>query len=214
LPQSFYFLYAFVKIKKHLNGDLFFSIPSGNFGNLIAGLYAWKFGMPVNGVIAAMNANNAFGDFIKGKRFVPHPVKNTNSPALDVSKPSNYERFSSFYDEAPAVMRNLVFPAAVGDDETLNAMEKFHKRYGIVLDPHAAVAYAAADRLSSGFEPASHVVILATGHPAKEAAIVLRATDQAIEVPKRLSMLQISADPLAIIEPNLEALETAIASCF
>jgi threonine synthase len=214
LPQSFYFLYAFVKTKKYLNGDLLFSVPSGNFGNLIAGLYAWKFGMPVNGFIAAMNANNAFEDYIKGQRFVPQPVKNTNSPALDVSKPSNYERLASFYDEAPVVMRNMVFPAMVNDEETLNAMEQFRKRYGIIIDPHAAVAYAAAERRSSKFEPGSHVVILATGHPAKEAATVLQATGQTIEIPRRLSMLQKDAVPLAVIEPNLDALETAIASCF
>jgi threonine synthase len=214
LPQSFYFLYAFGKIKKFLNGDLLFSVPSGNFGNLIAGLYAWKFGMPVNGFIAAMNANNAFGDFIKGQRFVPRPAETTNSPELDVGQPSNYERLASFYDEAPAVMRNMVFPAAVNNDETVKALEQFWKRYGILLDPHAAVAYAAAERVLSVFDPGSHVVILATGHPAKKAATVIEATGQPIEIPRRLSMLRKKADPLAVIKPNLDALETAIVSCF
>ncbi|MDR2742657.1 MAG: threonine synthase [Treponema sp.] len=214
LPQSFYFLYAFVKIKKYLNGDLLFSVPSGNFGNLIAGLYAWKFGMPVNGFIAAMNANNAFGDFIKGRQFIPRPAKVTNSPALDVGHPSNYERLASFYAEAPAVMRNMVFPAAVDNDETLKALEQFWKRYGIILDPHAAVAYAAAKRLSSSFEPSSHVVILATGHPAKKAVTVTQAAGQTVEIPQRLSMLREKSDPLGVIKPNLDALETAIASCF
>ncbi|MDR0759608.1 MAG: threonine synthase [Treponema sp.] len=214
LPQSFYFLYAFVKIKKYLKGDLLFSVPSGNFGNLIAGLYAWKFGMPVNGVIAAMNANNAFGDFIKGRKFIPQPVKVTNSPALDVGYPSNYERMVSFYDEAPSVMRNMVFPAAVDNDETLKALERFWKRYGIILDPHAAVAYAAAERVSSAFDPGSHVVIIATGHPAKKAATVMQATGQTLDLPQRLSMLREKSDPLAVIKPSLDALETAIASCF
>ncbi|MDR2070230.1 MAG: threonine synthase [Treponema sp.] len=214
LPQSFYFLYAFIKIKKYLNGDLLFSVPSGNFGNLIAGLYAWKFGMPVNGFIAAMNANNAFGDFIKGQQFMPHPVKTTNSPALDVGHPSNYERLASFYEEAPAVMRNMVFPAAIDNDETLKALELFWKRYGIILDPHAAVAYEAAQRVSSAFDPDSHVVIIATGHPAKEAATVRQAIGQTIDLPQRLAMLREKADPLAVIKPNLDALEAAIASCF
>jgi threonine synthase len=214
LPQSFYYLYAFVKTKKYLNGDLFFSVPSGNFGNLIAGLYAWKFGMPVNGFIAAMNANNAFGDFITGRQFTPRPVQITNSPALDVGKPSNYERLASFYGEAPAVMRNMVFPATVSDEETLNAIERFRKRYGIILDPHSAIAYAAAEQLSPNFEPSTHVVILATGHPAKTASTVTRATGQTIEIPRRLSMLHKKADPLALIDPNLDALETAITSCF
>ncbi|MDR0376786.1 MAG: threonine synthase, partial [Spirochaetaceae bacterium] len=213
LPQAFYFLYAFIKVKKYLNGELLFSVPSGNFGNLIAGLYAWKFGMPVNGFIAAMNANNSCGDFIKGRQFTPRPVKATNSPALDVSRPSNYERLAAFYAEAPAVMRNMVFPASVDNNETLRAMERFWKRYGIIIDPHAAVAYAAAERVSSSFEPGSHVIIVATGHPAKKAATVMQATGQTVEIPRRLSLLREKALPLAVIKPSLEALETAIVSC-
>lgn len=84
LPQSFYYLYAFTKIKKQLKGDLVFSVPCGNFGNLIAGLYAWRFGLPVNSFIAAMNRNNTFCDFINGKGFslrIPVP---TASPALEI----------------------------------------------------------------------------------------------------------------------------------
>jgi threonine synthase len=170
--------------------------------------------MPVNGFIAAMNANNAFGDFLKGQPFIPRPAKATNSPALDVGQPSNYERLASFYAESPAVMRNMVFPAAIDDNETLKALEQFWKRYGIILDPHAAVAYAAAERLSPSFEPGSHIVILATGHPAKQAVAAAQATGQTIEIPRRLSMLREKSDPLAAIKPNLDALETAIASCF
>ncbi|MCA1949398.1 MAG: threonine synthase, partial [Treponema sp.] len=102
LPQAFYFLYAFIKIKKELHGDLLFSVPSGNFGNLIAGLYAWKFGLPANGFIAAMNANDTFGDFFRGQSFVPHTPIRTLSRSMDVGNPSNYERLAAFYNEAPA----------------------------------------------------------------------------------------------------------------
>jgi threonine synthase len=214
LPQAFYFLYGFIKVKKYLQGDLIFSVPSGNFGNLIAGLYAWKFGMPVNGFIAAMNSNNAFGDFIRGRPFIPHPLVNTNSPAMDVSIPANYERLASFYEEAPAVMRNMVYPSAVDDQTTLEAMEHAWKRHKLLLDPHGAVALAAAERLFESFEGSSHVVILATGHPAKEAETVARATGQTIKIPQHLNMLRKRADPIALIEPQLDALEGAIASCF
>jgi threonine synthase len=213
LPQAFYYLYAFIKIKKYISGDLIFSVPSGNFGNLISGLYAWKFGMPVHGFIAAMNANNAFGDYIRGKRFVPHPPIATNSPALDVSIPANYERLASFLGEAPAVMRNMVYPGAVDDEETLKAMEQAWKRYQVLIDPHGAVALAAAERLFDSFEVSSHVVILATGHPAKEAETVVQATGQIVKMPPRLNVLQKKADPVALIEPQLAALEGAIASC-
>jgi threonine synthase len=215
LPQTFYYLYAFIKIKKYLRGDLVFSVPAGNFGNLIAGLYAWKFGMPVNGFIAAMNANNAFGDYIQGKKFSPRPLINTNSPSLDVSIPSNYERLQSFYEEAPAVMRNMVYPAAIDDETTFKTMEQAWKKYGILLDPHSAVAFAAAEQLraSREFDDHVHTVILATAHPAKEASLVTKATGQTVEIPRRLRMLRKQIDPIALIDPQLDALEGAIASC-
>lgn len=214
IPQAFYYLYAFTKVKKNLIGDLYFSVPSGNFGNFIAGLYAWKFGMPVNGFIAAMNANNAFGDFIEGKAFVPHPLIFTKSPALDVTVPSNYARLASFYDEAPAVMRNMVYPASVTDAVTLSAMEEAYKKYGVFLDPHGAVAFAAAQETAPRLDQAGHFVILATGHPAREPAIVKEATGQTIKVPYNLEQLHQRCDPIALIDPHLDALEGAIASCF
>jgi threonine synthase len=216
LPQSFYYLYAFVKIKKYLRGDLVFSVPSGNFGNLIAGLYAWKFGMPVNGFIAAMNINDPFGDFIRGKGFKARPPVPTNSPSLDVGLPSNYDRLISFYQEAPAVMRNMVYPDSIDDETTLKTMEGAWRRYGILLDPHGAVAFAAAERLRASGEFGGHVhtVVLATGHPAKQAALVAGATGQEIAMPPRFAKLQKPVEPIALIDPQLEALEGAIASCF
>jgi threonine synthase len=216
LPQCFYYIYAFVKIKNSLRGDLVFSVPCGNFGNLIAGLYAWKFGMPVKAYIAAMNVNDAFGDYIRGKRFVPRPVVPTNSPSLDVGLPSNYKRLAAFYEESPAVMRNMVYPASIGDDRTMAAIGRAWKKYGVLLDPHSAVAFAAAEDLVSSQEFAGHVhtVVLATGHPAKRAGVVSQAIGEDIEIPPRLAQLQRQVDPIAIIKPDLEALEGAIASCF
>ena len=215
LPQTFYFLYAFVRIKRYLKGDLVFSVPSGNFGNLMAGLYAWKFGMPVNGFIAAMNANNAFGEFIRGNRFAPRPPIATNSPALDVSVPANYERLHSFYEEAPAVMRNMVYPASINDDLTLKTMEGVWKKYHTLIDPYTAVAFAAAEALSASHKWSDHVhtVVLSTGHPAKMGDLILKATGKKIPMPETLALLQKKVNPMAVIDPQLEALEGAIVSC-
>jgi threonine synthase len=215
LPQAFYYLYAFIKAKQRLSGDFFFSVPSGNFGNIISGLYAWKFGMPVNGFIAAMNANNAFGDFIRGGVFEPRPLIATNSPALDVSIPSNYERLAAFYSEAPLVMKNMVFPAAVDDTATAAAMKEAWDTYGILLDPHSAVAFAAARNfIGTEDHEYAHTIVLATGHPAKEAELVEKATGQRASLPEKLHILNRKSEPVAVIAPQLEALEGAIASCF
>ncbi|MDR3275648.1 MAG: threonine synthase [Treponema sp.] len=213
LPQAFYYLYAFIKLKKSLVGDLVFSVPSGNFGNLIAGLYAWKFGMPVNGFIAAMNANNALGDYIRGREFVPREVIPTNSPALDMGCPSNFERLDSFYRESPSVMRNLVFPESVDDSATLETMEQVWKRYGVLLDPAGAVAFAAARRRTPCLEGGAHVVVLCPSHPARNPGLAARITGKAPEMPPRLMALRDPFEPIARIDPDLEALEGAIASC-
>ena len=216
LPQTFYYLYAFIKIKKLLSGGLAFSVPCGNFGNLIAGLYAWKFGMPVNGFIAAMNANNALGNFISGKPFSPGPLVNTNSSALDVSIPSNISRLESFYREAPAVMRNMVYPASIDNEQTLRTMEHVWKKYGQHIDPHTAVAFAAAKQTAANHHWKGHIhtVVLATGHYAKHADMVRKVTGQTVTVPTAFRSLQKKVDPIALISPQLDAFENAIASCY
>lgn len=213
LPQTFYFLYAFVKLKKELTGDLFFSVPSGNFGNLIAGLYAWKFGMPVNGFIAAMNANDSFGDFLRGKGFSPHNPVQTVSHSMDVGNPSNYERLAAFYAEAPAVMRNMVFPEKVDDAATLASMERAWKRYGLMLDPHSSVGFAAAERAIAGDLEDGHVVVVSTGHPAKHTELIRKTLGRDPETSAALDALRKETQPVATIAPRLDALEAAIAGC-
>ncbi|MCL2442584.1 MAG: threonine synthase [Treponema sp.] len=215
-PQIFCYLYAFTQVKNRLSGDLIFSVPCGNFGNLIAGLYSWKFGMPVNGFIAAMNANNAIGDYIYGKPFLPRPVIHTNSPALDVSVPINYERLAFFYNEAPAVMRNMVYPASINDNLTLETMEYVYKKYNAYIDPHTAVAFAAAQNISAREKWNGNIntIILATGHPARSANLAEKAAGKAIKIPQSLQILQKKCDPVAIIPPQLDVFENTIASCF
>ena len=209
LPQAFYYLYAFIKIKKHISGGLAFSIPCGNFGNFISGLYAWKFGMPVNSFIAAMNSNNALGDFIKGGAFTPRPLIRTNSPALDVSIPLNYSRLESFYREAPAVMRNMVYPAVVDDELTLRTMERVWKKYRLHIDSHTAVAFAAAEQTGAELDWKGnvHTVVLATGHHAREAELIRKVTGETVaEMPS----LQQKIEPVAVISPNLDAFKEII----
>lgn len=213
LPQAFYYLYAFIKLKKNIADDLVFSVPCGNFGNLIAGLYAWKFGLPVHGFIAAMNINNSFGDFFSGRNFNPAltPIV-TNSPAMDVCYPSNYERMFSFYQESPAVMKNMVFPEVIDDTTTVKTVRSAWEKFKILLNPHSAVAFAAAERVFIGKDNGAHCVALATGHPAKSAAFVSRITGQNIAIPQKLAMLKNTSKPIAVIPPELDAFESAIAA--
>jgi len=213
LPQTFYYLYAFIKIKKYISGGLAFSIPCGNFGNFISGLYAWKFGMPVNSFIAAMNSNNTLGDFIKGGTFTPRPLIKTNSPALDVSVPLNFSRLDSFYREAPAVMRNMVYPASVDDELTLRTMERVWKKYHLHIDSHTAVAFAAAEQTAAGLDWKGnvHTVVLATGHYARQAELIRKVTGETVA---EMQSLQQKIKPVAVISPNLDAFKGIITRCF
>jgi len=217
LPQAFYYLYAFIKIRKRLSDGLVFSTPCGNFGNLIAGLYAWKFGVPVNGFIAAMNSNNSLGDFIKGGSFAPGQLVSTHSPALDVRVPSNLSRLGAFYREAPSVMRNMVYPASIDDAFTLETIAHVRAKYGIYIDPHTAVAFAAARRFSeekADWKGNIHTIVLSTGHYSRAAGLILKATGENVTVPEDILSLKKMTDPIAIIPPNLDSFENVIASCF
>ena len=214
LPQVFYYLYAFIKAKRQLSGDLAFSVPCGNFGNLMAGLYAWKFGLPVNSFVAAMNSNNTLGDFIRGGAFSPGPLVRTSSPALDVRLPSNLSRLEAFYREAPAVMRNMVCPASVDDELTLQTMGNVWRKYRRHIDPHTAVAFAAAEQTAAEQEwkGHTHTVVLATMHYAKDTAMVYRATGERVGVPERFSYIRNKVNPAVVIPPKLDDFKNLIAS--
>jgi threonine synthase len=162
-----------------------------------------------------MNKNNAFDGFIQGGKFTPHSLQSTISPALDIGMPSNSERLLSFYEEAPAVMRNMIFPASIDDKGTQLAMEKVWKKYGIIIDPHSAVAFAAAERLgtSRNFSGHVHIIVLCTGHPAKSADTIYNTIGRRVEIPGKLNIFHKETDPLAVIEPQIDSLEGAIASC-
>jgi len=163
-----------------------------------------------------MNINNSFGDYIRGKKFRPKPLITTKSPSLDVSVPLNYERLASFYAEAPAIMRNIVYPASINDDLTMQTMEQVYKKYGIYIDSNTAVAFASAREIADEYNlnGQAHTVVLATGHPAREASLTGDAVGQSIDVPDSILALKKRCDPIAIIQPQLDAVESAIASCF
>ena len=216
LPQVFYYIYAFIKAKRRLSGDIVFGVPCGNFGNLVAGLYAWKFGLPVSGFVAAMNRNDNLGDFFRGRDFSPRPIVATNSPALDVGTPSNMSRIASFYRDAPAVMRGMVYPASVDDGFTVETMGSVWRKYGLHVDPHTAVAFAAAERTAEErkWKGHTHTVVIATAHYAKEPGLAYEATGDNVEVPQKLLSLLKEIEPTVVISPNVDAFEGIIANFF
>lgn len=160
LPQTLYYLHAAHAVSRPL-----FVVPAGNLGNLCAGLLASRGGMPVSGFVAATNENRAFVDYLDGGDFQARPSVPTTSSAMDVGDPSNLERIRWLYDDDDAAVRRAVQGVSVDQDEVETCIADLHDRTGYVIDPHTAVAYAAAMRRN--VDPGEAVVVLATAHPSK-----------------------------------------------
>ncbi|HEX9007129.1 MAG TPA: threonine synthase, partial [Bacteroidota bacterium] len=142
LPQAFYYLEAFVRLPHH-DGPIVFSVPSGNLGNLTAGLIAWKMGLPVKRFIAATNVNDVLPRYLATGRFAPAPAVPTLSNAMDVGNPSNLVRIIDLFGGDLERMRGILSSVPHTDAETRAAITDLFQSHGYALDPHGAVGYLA-----------------------------------------------------------------------
>lgn len=158
LPQQFYYFFA---LKEWQGEPPVFSVPSGNFGNICAGLLAHASGMPAAGFIAACNANTVIPDFLQTGRYEPKPAVATLSNAMDVGAPSNFVRLIEILgDEVPAI-KDTLSAVSVTDEETIATMKAVYEKPGYVLDPHGAVGYKALD------DSGTRGIFLETAHQVK-----------------------------------------------
>ena len=183
LPQSIYYFYAYSKLASNLE-EAIFSVPSGNFGNLMGGLIAKKIGLPVQKFIISTNENNEVPEYLRTGNYEPvNPSKNSISSAMNVGHPSNLARIVALYkgimDETGHIskipdilkMREDLFAVSVTDEETKNTIENVYRKYGILLEPHGAVAWEGTKKysgLDNNTKPGKPLCIsLETAHPAK-----------------------------------------------
>jgi threonine synthase len=145
-------------------------VPSGNFGNLTAGLYARKMGAPIKLFVAATNINKTVPAYLESGAYETRPSQATISNAMDVGAPSNFERMAAHWTWEE--MRLLIKGASVTDDETRATIAETHEKYGYYLDPHGAVGWNAADKLAPLLPEPAPLAILVTAHPAKFAETV------------------------------------------
>ncbi|MCL1812890.1 MAG: threonine synthase [Treponema sp.] len=139
-----------------------FCVPSGNFGNLTAGLYALSMGAPIAGFIAATNINKTVPDYLESGEYKTRISRATISNAMDVGAPSNFERMASHWNHAE--LRQMIQGVFVTDDETRQTIKEVYQNYGYYLDPHGAVGWTAVKKTP---DIAGNVVVAATAHPAK-----------------------------------------------
>ena len=165
LPQMFYYLFAY-KAVKHKGRKLVFSVPSGNFGNICAGMVAHRLGMPCSQFIAATNVNDTVPQFMENRVYAPKPSVATISNAMDVGDPSNFIRVRQLYDNQFPSLQKHLSSYSFNDLETRDAMKALYKKYGYIADPHGAVGYLG---LRSYQQEQQDVlgIFLETAHPIK-----------------------------------------------
>ncbi len=187
IPQSFYYFEAY----KQLPSDgkpVVFSIPSGNFGNLTAGLFAKKMGLPVDKFIAATNANDVVPSYLNTGTYSPRPSVPTLSNAMDVGSPSNFARMMHLYGSTWNTMKKDITGYAFNDSETEAAMQDVYTKFSYIIDPHGAVGYLALSKYKEQNKGVKGI-ILETAHPSKFLPDVGRILNQGIDVPERLAVL-------------------------
>ena len=166
LPQQFYYFYALQQWQKAEENAPVISVPSGNFGNICAGILARASGLPVKKFIAACNANDAVPQFLQTGVFSAKSSVATLSNAMDVGNPSNFVRISEIYDNDYVSLKNVLVAVSVSDETTASTMREVYEKYGYVLDPHGAVGfYALSEYLKAN--PNQKGIFLETAHPIK-----------------------------------------------
>ena len=188
IPQAFYYIYGRLRLAAERPGGCVFCVPSGNFGNLTAGVLAWRWGLPVERFLAATNANKVVPEYLESGVFKPRPSVHTLSNAMDVGDPSNFERLEAIFGGDPDAMRAAIEGAWVSDEETAAAIRRWRRERGLFFDPHTALGVHAAERWLAG--PAGKgrtVIALGTAHPGKFLEVVREAAGEEPPLPERLA---------------------------
>ncbi len=196
LPQCIYYVFAATR-RAQIGGESpTICVPSGNFGNLTAGVYAWRWGLPIRGFIAATNVNDVVPLYLASGRFSPRPSAQTLSNAMDVGNPSNFERLEALFRGDWKDMANVIEGRAVSDARTAETMRRIYTEHGLFVDPHTAVGCAAAwDHLADHLD--EQVIVLSTAHPGKFSDIVLQATGATPPLPGKARSLPFSSQAVA-----------------
>jgi threonine synthase len=184
MPQSFYYFYAYAQLGTKGN-PLVISVPSGNFGNLTAGLIAKKLGLPIKQFLAATNANKVVPEFLKTGEFKPRPSMQTISNAMDVGNPSNFPRMLELYNNDFDLLSQDITGYSFNDESTRNAMRNVYDKTGYCMDPHGAIGYQGLLEFKKS-NSAFTGIFLETAHPAKFREVVEETIQHTVDLPERL----------------------------
>jgi threonine synthase len=183
LPQSFYYFNAFRQLEDWHN--IVFCVPSGNFGNLTAGLMAKKMGLPVKHFIAANNKNDIFLEYIRTGNYHPRPSVASIANAMDVGDPSNFVRILDLYNHSYKTIQKSISSYAYSDDQIRDTIKRVYRENGYLLDPHGATGFKASEQYLEE-NPDDQMIFLETAHPAKFRESVEPVIAEEVKIPERL----------------------------
>lgn len=189
IPQTFYYLWAYAQLKSQGAADVVFTVPSGNFGNIGAGLLLYKMGLPVQQFVAATNSNDTVPRFLDSGQYEPRTSVQTLSNAMDVGNPSNWARILDLFQFDLVDLKSRVTAYCFDDSQTKQGMDELYKKYGYIACPHTAIGYLASQRYRK--ENAGHYasVFLSTAHPCKFPEAIVPAVYNTIQFPKEVDAL-------------------------
>lgn len=201
IPQTVYYFEAFKKMTK--KDKVVFVVPSGNFGNLTAGLISRKMGLPIDHFVAATNANDIVPQYLEKGEYTPRSSQATISNAMDVGNPSNFPRMSELYNNSWMDLKSAISGFSFTDEQTKAAMRDVYKANTYILDPHGAVGYLGWEEYSKE-HPDATGIILETAHPAKFLDSVEAVLQKKIEVPPALENLRSKKKVAGLISSDYE----------
>ncbi len=184
LPQAFYYFYAYAQLSKlGKANDVVFCVPSGNFGNITAGLFAKRMELPVKRFIAANNRNDIFLEYLKTGKYTPRPSVATIANAMDVGDPSNFARILDLYGHSHEKICRDISGVSYTDEQIRHTVKICYTDTGYLLDPHGACGYQA---LKDGLQPGETGIFLETAHPAKFLETIENIIGEKVEIPAKL----------------------------
>lgn len=202
LSQSLYYFFAYQQLAKQ-GKKLVVSIPSGNYGNITAGLFAQRLGLPIDQFVASANSNSTVPDYLSSSDYTPRPSLPTISNAMDVGNPSNFYRMENLFGEDHSSMCEMITGYSFSDGKTEQAMKQVHTDHGYLLDPHGAVGYLGLYEFLKD-HPEYVGIFLETAHPAKFKEVVDEAVGLDIAIPKVLEDTLSGEKKAVEIEANYE----------
>ena len=184
LPQMFYFFFAYKELHK-THKNIVFSVPSGNFGNVCAGMMAQRLGLPIHHFVASNNENNVVTEYLTTQLYQPKPSIQTISNAMDVGNPSNFIRIQEIYNNNFHELKSNLSSYSFSDADTRTALKELYDDFSYIADPHGAVGYLGCKAYLKN-NPDAHCVFLETAHPTKFLNVVEDVIKQKVALPPQI----------------------------